>query len=802
MNLIKSFFKQDIKLAFINLLKLPGFSFTVIATLSLTLAALAVVLNINYLVLSKPLPYPNADNLITTDQSETINGETQYGFQILSAQFHIYNNDTVIDEMALMSLFGDRLTDLAQAPYLDGMRVTPEYFSLLRPAMHLGRYFNDNEGINDKQKVIILSYKFWQKHFKGQSDIIGQYTQLGQSRYQIIGVTSEDFVAPEVFGSFPVDAFISFDEEVSLTSNWDSITGGINGIARLKPGVSLTQANSELGPQINALYQGREGVAANTSIGAQFLPLKQKIIARSTDMALILLAGVITLLLIAISNLTNLFLSRAAQKQNVMAIQAALGAQAKHVFMSMFAEALILCLTACLFGLILAGWIMVWLDADLQYMFTRLQRLELDEITIFISAFISLIIAFIMAWIGAKQVDYSQLNNHLHSSGKGTGAQISHFTRNVLVASQIGFATLLLFGATSVLTPAINKLNQDIGFNSKNVHYLRVDAGSLERTQYLTLSNDIKSTLRSAAQVNDVAKTAVTPLHMGWEIYLYDAKNTMLGIFSVGYFDTNSFALLQHEFVNGTGFTPISGEQPAPAEVIVSESLAKRLFNDESAVGKVLQTEINTPLTVVGVVRDIYVPDRRSSYATERFYLPYSPARLGFKIKTTAQLKTQQVKSLLKGIDPNLSISQFSSLDELLDIRLRETQLTALLTISLILLALSLAAGGVYGVLSYSVLMRRYELGIHLSLGAHTHTVIKMVIKQNIKPVFIGVLSGCFLACITYLLNDKFWQANINLDLTSLLIALPVIMSISVLACYLPVRKVVIDDPLKALRSE
>jgi hypothetical protein len=161
MNLIKSFFKQDIKLAFINLLKLPGFSFTVITSLSLTLAALAVVLNINYLVLSKPLPYPNADNLITTDQSETINGETQYGFQILSAQFHIYSNDTVIDEMALMSLFGDRLTDLAQAPYLDGMRVTPEYFSLLRPAMHLGRYFNDNEGINDKQKVIILSYKSW-----------------------------------------------------------------------------------------------------------------------------------------------------------------------------------------------------------------------------------------------------------------------------------------------------------------------------------------------------------------------------------------------------------------------------------------------------------------------------------------------------------------------------------------------------------------------------------------------------------------------------------------------------------------
>ena len=118
------------------------------------------------------------------------------------------------------------------------------------------------------------------------------------------------------------------------------------------------------------------------------------------------------------------------------------------------------------------------------------------------------------------------------------------------------------------------------------------------------------------------------------------------------------------------------------------------------------------------------------------------------------------------------------------------------------MLALSLAAGGVYGVLSYSVLMRRYELGIHLSLGAHTDTVIKMVILQNIKPVFIGVLSGCLLASFIYLINDKFWQTDINLDLSSLLFSLPIIICISVLACYLPIRKVIKDDPLKALRSE
>ncbi|OUL57997.1 ABC transporter permease [Pseudoalteromonas ulvae] len=802
MKWLKHFFKQDMKLAWVNLSTLPGFSITVIATLAVTLAALAVVLNINYLVLGKSLPYPNAQTLITTDQSETINGETQYGFQIMSAQFHLYNDTRFIDTMAIMSLSGDRLNDLKDKPFVDGMRVTPEYFELLDTPMHLGRYFNDDEGINDKQRVMVLSFAYWQKHFAANEQVIGQYTQLGQNRYQIIGVTAAHFESPEIFGSFAIDAFFSFAEEISLTSHWDDITGGTNGIARLKPGVTLEQANQVLGEQINTLYQGREGVAVNTAIGARFMPLKQKIIGNSTDMALLLLAGVSTLLLIAITNLTNLFLSRAAQKHRELAIQASLGAHPKHIFMNLFAESVLLCLSACGLGLLMAGWVMVWLEQDLQYLFARLQNLTLDRVTVGASVLISVLIAAVMAGICSRKINYDQLIMQLQTSGKGTGAQISQLTRNILIASQISLATLLLIGATSVLSPALERLNKPVGFNTDSVHYLRVDTGTLEPAQYLLLSSQIKEALKPLPQINDVARTAVTPLHMGWEIYLYDELNTMLGIASVGYFDSNSFALLEHEFVSGRSFTDFNGEQGGSAEIIISESLAKRVFKGEPAVGKVLQSRPDTPLTVVGVVKDIYVPDRGDTYTKERFYLPFTPERLGFKLKLNSQLSKAQLNEILKTVDPQLTVAQYNSLNELISLRLRETQLVAGLTVSLILLALSLAAAGIYGVLSYSVQMRRYELGIHLSLGAHTHTVIALVLKQSMRPVLLGLVVGCVSAVLCYLIGMRVWDMSFTGSWLSVLLTLPVLLVIAMLACYLPVRKVVARDPLQALRVE
>ncbi|WP_249349051.1 ABC transporter permease [Pseudoalteromonas phenolica] len=798
-----SIIKEEFKLSASSLLRLPGFSLTVITTLAVTLAALAVVLNINYLVLTKPLPYPNADKLLVTDQSETINGETQYGFQILSAQYHIYRDEQYIDQMALLSLFGAKLRDLPNTPYLRGVRVTPEYFTMLDVPMHLGRAFNQQETINDKQRVVVLSFGAWQTHFGGDPQVIGSYTTLGNNKYQIIGVTASHFNAPEIFGNFPMDAWFSFDQEISRLNNWGSISGGVNGIAILKDGVSIDQANSALGEQINHLYQSRDDVAANTSIGTRFVPIKQKIVADSGEMALLLLAGVITLLFIAVTNICNLFLSRAVQKKRIMAIQAALGAKTQHIYLGMFSEALLLCLFACVFGLLIAGWSMVWLASDLQYMFPRMQHLTLDPVTISASVIVSVFISIVMAKLASQQVPYKQLNQTLQSSGKGTGAQISSLTRNALVALQVGLATALLLGASTVLSPAINKLVKDVGFNANNVNYLRVDTGNLNEG-FHDVAQQVKSQLKSLPQVEGVALTRASPLHMGWENYLYDESNEMLGIVSVGFVDENNFDLLGIPMLEGRTFSRFQDAQNVPQEIIISKALAERLFKSESAIGQTLQATPNEPLTVVGVVGNIYVLDsNRDRYFEERYYLPFEAgSRLAMTIKHTGQLSKVQLVEVLKGVNPRLSVSYYQTLEHMLTVRLRAPKLVAILTISLIALALILAAAGIYGVLSYSVQMRRYELGIHLSLGAHTGHVIRMVLMQSMKPVLLGILIGSVLSYIGYLVGTRFLSMHITGEITVLLFAIPIIVGISTLACYLPVCSVVRADPLKSLRNE
>ncbi len=794
------YFIYELKNAFTSLLKLGTYSSLVITTMGLTLAALAVVVNINYLVLSKPLPYPDADSLIVTDQSETIGDMTQYGFQILSAQFHIYQDDSFIDSMALMQSTGGRLQDITSSPYIDALQVTPEYFSLLDVPMALGRSFNDDEGVNDQKRVIVLSYNTWQKHFAGDPSLVGRAIRYDNENYEVVGVIEEGFAPPEVFGSAEIGGWVSFPGEVSTTSHWDAITGGVNGLARLKPGVTLEQASASLGQQINTLYQS-QGAAPDTGIGGRFVPLKTKIIGDSAELANLLLAGVVTLLLIAVSNLSNLFFSRAAQKQRTMAIQAALGAKPRHLFVNVFSEALWLIGASWAMAMIIAAWLLVWLQNDLQFTFPRMQNLSLDGFTLVVSALISLAIAAVLSFISIRKINSDSLVTDLQASGKGTGAQISTRTRNLLIATQVCFATVLLMGASELLHPVYKKLTQPLGFDSENLSYMRVDTGNVEEG-LPDYSLQMKAALLALPEIESVARSFTTPLVMGWENYLYDANNEMLGIVSVGMFDKDLFSVLGQRIIEGRSFTPILDGDALPQEVVISQSLARRLYGDKSPIGETLHAIQNEPLSVVGVVNDIYVPSTSDGYAEERYYLPFSGARMGFTFRTKGALDEDKLLATIKAINPNFSVAFNDTFATDLRFRLRNAKLTGALTLSLVILALALAAAGIYGVLSYSVQMRRYELGIRLSLGAHTHTVIALVMKQSFTPILFGLACGVVVALMGNILGEHLWQYQVKAEWGAFLLALPIMIGIALLACYWPIRAAVMANPIKALRNE
>ncbi|WP_440055521.1 FtsX-like permease family protein [Pseudoalteromonas sp. T1lg65] len=793
--------KQESKLAFSALSRLPGFSLTVILTLALTLAALTVVININHFLLTKPLPYPDADKLWVTDQSETINGETQYGFQMLPTQYHIYNDTQFIDTMALMHLVSPRLMDAPERPRVDMLRVSPEFFSLLGIRMHKGRALNENEGVSDEQKVLVLTYEAWLSKFNADPNIIGSYTQLNQTAYQIIGIAEPDFEIPEIFGGFPIAGFSSFPTALSTTTNWDSISSVFNGIARLKAGVNISQVNQVLGEQINTLYQSREGVAPDTSIGARFTPLKDKIIAQSDELAISLLFSAGILVLIAITNVTNLFLSRAAQKQRTMAIQAALGAKPKHIFVSMLFETSILVGIATALGLLSAEWINVWLKADLGYLFSRMQQLSLDWPTIVVSLIFSAIVAVLIAWLTSRQVNYHALTDTLHASGKGTGAQISARTRHVLVALQVTFATLLIFLAANKLIPAYQQMTHPTGFDTQQLYFARIDDSGTDIERY-ELSKQIKDQLSQLSSITSVSASHASPLVMGWENYLFDAQAELIGIVSVSFWDETGFDTIGLPIQQGRTFSPIDQSGADNNEIIISASLAKRLYGDELAIWKTLHADREEPRQVVGVVSDMYVPRGDRGYTLERYYLPVPTGASNYIIKAKGELNKSQLEAALKQIHPSLNVAQLRAVDDMLSQRLRQTWLQAMLTVGLLILTLSLAGAGIYGVLNYSVQMRRYELGIHLSLGAHTQTILQMILKQSLIPVASGMAASAVIGLIGYLAWSRFSVQEVTFSWLSIAIAMLVMLFVALLACYLPARKVIAQDPIRALRNE
>ncbi len=801
MNALLHFFRYDLLLAWRNMVARPTLGLTVIATLASTLATVAVVVNLNILILAKPLPYPDTDKLWVTQQSETIAGDVQYGYQILPAQYHIYQDTTFIESMVIIQQIRQRLKDFPTPISIYGPKVTPEYFDLFNVPMLLGRGFSSDESITDERRVVVLSYALWRDHFNQDRDIVDTYTQIGNDAYQIVGVVHPDFQQPQLLAMRDADMWMSFHEAAGEI-NWDSITSTLTGVAKLKPGVNIEQMNAVLGAQINELYQNVEGVAANTSIGAKFIPIENELIGHSQPLAISLLIGVVLLLIVAVTNITNLFLSRAAQQQRVMAIQAAMGAHSKHIFRGMFAESLLLTGIACIVGLIIAGWAMVWLKEDLNNLFTRIQQLQLDPLTITSSLVVSLVIAFIVAALAAKRVNYQYLNSQLQSSGKGTSGQISSVTRNILIMTQVCLTSVILIAASSVLMPVVSKLNQPMGMTVKDRYYVRVDRGTIN-TELPQLAEQLKQLFSNDPRIENTAVTGFNPLQMGAEHYLHTKQQELIGIFSWSRFSREMFDILEMPIINGRSFDDDHPLDQLPNEIILSQSLAKRLYGNDNPIGETLYIEVDEPRTVIGVVADIKVPRRGNSYALERYYVPSNGASsMTFVFNSEQTFTREDVRSLIHTIDPRLSVSYFNTLDGVASTILERDRLMAQLLSSLMLLALLLAAAGIYGVLSFNVQLRQRELGIHLSLGAQTHSVIAMVVKQSIKPIIAGLLLGVLLPVCGYFAGLKITSFNMTTDFVAGLIAIPVMLIAALGACYLPVQQVVKRNPLQALQED
>ena len=805
--------KNELSLAKSALLRVSGFSATVIGTLAITLGALICIFSLNHMLLVKSLPYPDADNLLVIQHTYTEDGVDYSGAQTAPGMILLYKKQKVLTEIALMRDQNLLIADHPERPNSLVNFITHEYFSLLKPQMHLGRTMSAKEGFDHHQAVTVLSYDSWQKWYNSDENIIGSKTMLGNVSFKIIGVTAAEFRAPANRYNQAIDFWLPWDYQRLDVKNWGVMTRGLTALAKIKPGISEQQAIASLSPILNEGYQASANALKGYTAEITLTSLKDIIIGDSTQIALLLLSGVIALLLIATSNVTNLFLSRAAEKQRTMAIQAAMGAKPAHLFTSMFAESFILCTVAGVLGLIIAGWGFVLLAELASTQLPRIAELSVDGITLFFTAFIVLLLSVTFAKLSSNVVKYDDLKTQLQSSGKGSGLQISKKIRNGLIITQVTLASLLLVGTSVVIEQAMSTIMHPLGFNEKDISYLRVARpkgfeGYAEQNliELNLLTLEIKKALSHLPEVVQVSRSLEPIIEIGaFNMSLENVDGKRLGSFNANMVDHNYFDLIELPLVKGNLFAEQKDPKYLITEIILSESLAKHLFPNKNPLGEILQIQSTQPLKVVGIVKDYHSPGRDSDSSYQRYYLPYAVfGDLGFdiKLKTGAHLNKNNLLPLLQAIDPKLRIQELNTHSEMHAELIYKHKLTAGITLVLALLALLLAVAGIYGVLNYSTQMRRYELGIHLAMGAKTHRVQKMVIKENIKPILYGIAVSAGLTTLIYLIARQQLATEIEFNLFAILGTIPVMLLVSFIACYLPVNKVINEDPIKALRNE
>ncbi|MBA6355458.1 MULTISPECIES: ABC transporter permease [unclassified Colwellia] len=807
------------KQAWASLKKKPGFVLTVLMTMGITLGALLCAVTLNYLLLVEPLPYPEQDRLFVA-QHKLIGAEkeTKGVAYTYPGLVHLYKSKEAFEQAAIMIYGQDVIISHSSQPLVNTAYVTPELHQILASPMAMGRMFEASEAMDTNNPVAMLSYNTWKKEYKSSADILNQKINLSGISYRIVGVLSENFVEPELNG---------IGRETQVWMPWDynqtgngqrqsfgNINGGLKFIGQLKNDVSKSQAEQLLTPLVSDRWQ--EGVAEigffkGWSIVMIVTPVKEIILGDSESIAIKLLAGVIGLVLIACLNITNLFMARTAEKQRQMAIQAAIGATKKHLFKGMLAETSLLMFMSIIIALVLAKVGFSVMQQYLGAILPRVSELSINPVTFGSAVLITVVFALFFAKLSTSMINYRALNTTLQSSGKGSGLQVSKKIRQVLIASQVALATVLVFANISLLKDAVKTINAPIGFTTNNISTLILNFSSTEfptEEEAIPIMAEIMDKLEALPQVESISQTR-SPLD-GFNVRaLTNVSNNERYTPYFNGIDHTYFNMIEQQILQGDNFTEID-RKDGNNIMIVNQAFAKQLKADSDVIGLQISTGRPEPFKIVGIVKDISIPNDtpigsdNADIGVPRAYIPNNLGNQSFmlKVKPGQTVSREQLGKLLSSVDSRYSVFSYKSADDILTQRLFAEITTAVTTAVLASLVFLLAGIGLYGILSYGTQLRCFELGARMAIGATRKHLLSMIINDNTKAVLIGFVGSVVLFAIAYIGMSEYIQPFITWQALPMVVAsLVLIIMVTLFACYWPLRQYINKPAIFSLRG-
>jgi len=802
-------FITQYKQAWARLKSKPGFVSSIIITMGLTLGALLCILTLAYIMFARPLPYPEPDSLYkVVHQRFSVNNEPQFEAFSYPNIINLYKNQTVFSDRALILYGQDVISSLDHQPNMSIGYITPEWFDLLGTRFALGRDFNETEAIDSNNPVAIISYDFWLKEFEQKDDILSQKITIKGVSFSIVGVLSEQFIEPEIhYPGHKLSLWLPWDYNSASSRRelWASFHPNLTFVGKLNKGLSAKQAEQTTTTLVNNVWQNN--VAGNQNMKGQRINLQLRsfndVILGDSKMTLwLLLAGVISLVLIASGNILNLFISRTGEQQQQLAIRAAVGAKKSDLFKFLLAETSLLMFLANIVALVIANIGFVILKQNLSKVLPRVDELSLNFFTFGFALFLTVLLAVVFASIGMSMINYRALNATLQSSGKGTGVQVSKRLRDILIASQVAIATVLIFSNISLFNNSTSIINAKLGFEVDNMAYLNLAVSSLSPPSPEEVVNDmsqIKAKLLELPKVNKVSQAeTLLRLYHGSGLKLSGTEDwvSVQGI-SI---DDNYFSMINQKFIGGINFTQADVKDDNYI-IIINEALAKRLAPDTSAIGKKISFGGEDIYTVVGIVQSVKMPAKKN-IPLRIYYMNAANTNFIIELKDNQNLSRQQLANVVQDVTSNYSVFGYDDLLQFKNGRLFTQRVIAITSAILSILTLFLASVGLYGILSYSTQIRRFEIGTRMAIGAKRKSLVSLIIKDNAKSIGAGLLVSMMLMLSLFLGFYDDLNEYINVQLVPIFfITLLLIYFISLFACYLPLRKYINRPAIYSLRG-
>jgi putative ABC transport system permease protein len=780
-----------------------------VLTLALGIGANTAIFSVVNSVLLRRLPFREPDRLVQVWEANTKRGRIE-----MPASYPNFadwrDQCSAFETVVAYSDWNFNLTGVAEPERIQGALVSPAFFTTLGISPVVGRVFSGADDQPGKDLVVVISARLWQRRFASDPAIIGRSLNLTDKVFTVIGVVPDGAQRP--VQSEEIELWVPLSHGVALNNRFGHY---LSVLARLKNGTTLPEASADLNTIAARLQQQYPDSNVNNSV--RLVPLQEQLVGNYKRSLFVLLGAVALVLLIAATNIANMLLARASARKRELAIRMALGASRMRIARQLLTESLLLATFGGLGGLLLAVWGVELLSKLSSSGLPRANEISVDGRTLVFTTAVSLITGLFFGLFPALQSSRLHSNEALKGEGRTTSARRQR-ARSVLVVSEVALSLILLVGAGLLIRSFHALQSIDPGFSSANILTMRLNLSGPKAksgAQAIAFQSQLLERIKALPGVQSVATRSFVPITNDWALLSFaiagrppDSANRPIAYYNA--ISPEYFSTMRIPLVTGREFNPqdIRGKQNV---AIVNSTLARRYFPNEDPLGKRITLDdqdlaADSWATIVGVVGDTK-PTSLDGDSVAELYMPYAQQpepSLSLLVRSTVNSTgiSAAIRNEVLALDKDQPVYDIKTLSGLLSDSVATPRFRTSLLALFAMVALILAAVGLYGVVTYSVTQTTHDIGVRMALGAGVSDVLRLVLKNGMKLALIGVavgLAGAF--ALTRLMSALLFGIRPTDAITFVVVSVGLIAT-ALFACYLPARRATKIDPLEALRYE